>query len=393
DVLVATRRGGSLIALARPRIQGAVVAIDPRSGAVLASVGGYDPAVSGFDRTVAMRQPGSAIKPFLYGAALDLGIDPRSSIANTPETFVEPGGVRWTPGNYDGKSSPEIPMWSALEQSSNLAAAHLIHRIAPASLARVAGGAGVYEPGQMDLRLTAALGAYETTLTDLVQGYATLVNDAIPRQDLAIDRVDGPAGPMLRRPVWSAPPVIGGAAQSDLISMLRGVVTRGTAASAMRGAPVAVAGKTGTSQAYRDAWFVGVTPHLAIGVWLGRDDSRPMPGSITGGKGPARTVRAILDAAHEAGLIDGNGYRDERLTSGGDWPPQTISSAGWQVSGAVAPAAPVAPPVRADEGFILERGGSPYYEERRPVARSGGEYYQQQAPVRQPVTGTSYFDQ
>jgi penicillin-binding protein 1A len=344
--------------------------------------------VSGFDRTMAMRQPGSAIKPFLYGAALDLGIDPRSSIANTPETFIEPGGARWSPSNYDGKSSPEIPMWSALEQSSNLAAAHLIHRIGPAALGRVARDAGVYERDQMGLRLTAALGAYETTLTDLVQGYAALVNDAIPRTDLAVDRVDGPEGPLLRRTIQSAPPVIGGMAQADLMAMLRGVVTRGTASTAMRDAPFPVAGKTGTSQAHRDAWFVGVTPHLAIGVWLGRDDSAPMPSSITGGTGPARTVRAILDAAHEAGLIDDDGYRDERLTAGGAWPPEPISSSGWQVAGE---ARQVAPPVQAQSGFILEMDPPSSYFASPPNS-AGGDYYEQQAPIRQPG-GTSYFEQ
>lgn len=390
DVMIAAQRGEARLALARPRIQGALVAIDPRNGAVLATVGGYDPAVSGFDRTMAMRQPGSAIKPFLYGAALDLGIDARSTIPNTPETFIEPDGVRWSPGNYDGMSSRELPLRSALEQSSNLAAAHLASQIGPSSLGRVAEAAGVYERGQMKPRLTASLGAYETTLTDLVQGYATLVNDAIPRPDLAIDRIEGRDGPLFHRTLTSATPAIGGAAQEDLMSMLRGVVTRGTAATALKDAAVPVAGKTGTSQAHRDAWFVGVTPHLAIGVWLGRDDSGPMPSSVTGGTGPARTVRAILDDAHAAGLIDTDGYRDERLTSGGEWPPRTIDTTGWQAAGAATPPPPAQPPVKAQSGFILEMGApSSYFA--APPASADREYYEQQAPVRQPGGDLDYF--
>lgn len=103
--------------------------------------------------------------------------------------------------------------------------------------------------------------------------------------------------------------------------MMRGVIVRGTASEAFKGAPVMIAGKTGTTQDHRDAWFVGVTPHLAIGIWLGRDDNKPLPRLMAGGSSAAPIAVAILKQAHAGGLIDADGYRDSLMSSGLPWPP------------------------------------------------------------------------
>ena len=120
-------------------------------------------------------------------------------------------------------------------------------------------------------------------------------------------------------------PITGSTTPEAMASMMRGVVTRGTAASAFSGHPVTVVGKTGTSQNHADAWFVGLTPHLAVGVWVGRDDNRTMGSGITGGRSAAVITADMLERAQAAGMISTTGYRDDKRDPGQLWPPDTLA--------------------------------------------------------------------
>lgn len=318
-------------------VEGAVSLIDPRTGAIIASVGAEDEGLSAFDRTRALRQPGSAVKPFLYLAALESGLNPQSPIEDRPQTYTV-DGVSWSPRNYEGGSFGVLPMHTALERSSNTAAAWLASRIGIGQMAHFAEAAGAYAPGEMKRILPSALGATETTLTRMTSGYGTLVNDGIPRTPhliASISKTDAP--PYLTKSSTGAGPIAQPWSLEALLGMMRGVITRGTAATAFKSAPVMMAGKTGTSQDWRDAWFVGVTPQLAAGAWVGRDNSTSLPHHLAGGTAAAPIIVDIVSRAKEAGLIDKEGLRDDMITSGMKWPPEIPANLPRQN----APAAPV----------------------------------------------------
>jgi len=303
-------------------VEGALVAIDPRSGEILATVGGADADLTWFDRTEAIRPPGSAIKPFLYAAALNIGLGPWTPLEDREVTYIS-GGQTWRPRNYDRRELGTVPMHAALERSLNVATVQLADRIGIGAMAEMAEAAGAYPPGGMVRVLPAALGASATTLRSLVSGYGAIVNEGIPTEPHIIRTVNARTGERLGPDVPDlAEAITFPEATEDLLAMLRGVVVRGTASGAFRDAPVAIAGKTGTSQDHRDAWFVGVTPHLAIGAWVGRDDNQPLPGRSTGGANAAPIVASVLEEAFAAGLIDELGYRDDDRSRVAAWPPE-----------------------------------------------------------------------
>ncbi|MFG6082181.1 transglycosylase domain-containing protein [Paracoccus litorisediminis] len=313
--------GPSLNVRLRTEIEGAIVIIDPRNGELIATVGGVDPNLTWFDRSEAIRPPGSSIKPFLYLAALDLGFNPQSPLQDITRTYRS-GGRMWTPKNYDGKTLGVVPMHTAIERSLNVATVWLAARVGIDAMALTAEAAGVYRKGGMVRVLPAALGASDTTLADLTAGYATLANEARPVDRHVIRAVARQDGSAAHLPDHEAGEQIASpGAANDILGMMRGVITRGTAAGAMKSAPVVVAGKTGTSQSHRDAWFVSVTPHAAIGVWIGRDDNKPLPGKTTGGGNAAPVTARILQEAFDVGLITAEGWRDENRARDLPWPP------------------------------------------------------------------------
>lgn len=364
---------GNLSASLVPGIQGAAVVLDARTGAILASIGGHDPRVSAFDRTRAMRQPGSAIKPFLWLAALDIGYSHDSPVSNSEWDFFVSDGDIWRPQNYDRSQSWDIPLFTALERSANLAAAHIAYTIGIESMAAMAERLGAYPPGGMRRTLSASLGTSEVRLRDLVAAYAGIVNDGVPVQPHVIAAATAGQGAG-DAATWEHRAQTGFAAASPrsliaLKGMLRGVVVRGTAYNAFRGHPVTVIGKTGTSQMHRDLWFVGMTPDVAVGVWLGRDDNRRVPGRHVGGTSAAPVVADILRAAHERGLIDGNGMRDGRAAPEG-WPPPLLrDGGGWQTGDS-------ALLERLGTGFGPSGDGSlsPEIGDFRPPAAQQGEF-------------------
>ncbi len=267
-------------------LQAALVALGP-DGAVLAMVGGRDYQASTFNRAVdARRQPGSTFKTFVLFAALQAGIDPRALVPDEPITING-----WTPENFGGRYYGLVPVYEAFVRSLNAATVVLAQEIGLAHVAAAAHDLGI------DAELTEtpalALGASEVTLLDLTGAYASILAGVAPVEPWGIDgfRTDetgqtfriGPA----RQPDIDISPF-----QDEMIRLLSMVVEQGTGQAARIDG--FAAGKTGTSQNYRDAWFVGFTENIVAGVWVGNDDDTPMQG-VTGGSLPAEIWKAFVE--------------------------------------------------------------------------------------------------
>lgn len=269
--------------------QGAVVAIDAATGEVRAMAGGRDYRTSPFNRaTQARRQPGSAFKAFVYLAAIEAGATPDDPVSDAP---IRLGG--WSPGNGNWRMRGEITIEDAFAHSVNTSAVRVMQRAGgPRAVAAAAQRLGL--PGPFPREASIALGTSEVTLLDLVAAYAPFANggNRVAPFGVAEVRAEG-------RPVAWLPPgparVITAAQAEAMRRMMAATVVRGTGrAAAVPGLPVA--GKTGTTQDNRDAWFVGMAGGLVMGVWLGNDDATPMDG-VAGGGLPARLFRSILEAA------------------------------------------------------------------------------------------------
>lgn len=332
DVLAYRREDGRIVPFGIPELQGAVVVMDPADGAILASAGGLHPEIIGFDRTRALRQPGSAIKPFLWIRAMEEGMPHDMAVPDVRQTYWLSSGEIWSPRNFDGRERGWIPLFVAMEDSSNMVAAHLVDLLGPHALADVAELAGVHPPGGMVRTLASGLGASDTTLVALTAGYAAIANGGTAIVPHAIAHASrGGIGTDLRPPTgW---PIATRETISAMQAMLFGVTVRGTAAGAFRGSSGLVAGKTGTSQNRRDAVFVGFTPNVVIGVWVGRDDNQPMGGNLGGSRAAAPIARDIFEAAREAGL--------DQASTPEAWPPRLLQ-VGSPLPVVPPPAAPMA---------------------------------------------------
>ncbi len=289
-----------------PEVQGALVALDPHTGRVLAMSGGYSFAVSQFNRaSQARRQPGSAFKPFVYLAALDNGYSPATIVLDAPVVIKSEELGKWKPENYSKKFYGPIPMRIGLEKSRNLMTIRLAQDIGVATIARYGERFGIGE--QLPLELGTALGSSETTALRLTTAYAQLVNGGRAISPSLIDRVQDRRGKTIfrqdkrtcelcREAVWEGQDVPRlsddrkqiGDPQSvyQVVSMLRGVVLRGTGWR-VRAIKKSIAGKTGTTNEYFDAWFMGFTPDLVTGVWVGFDQPRTLGRNETGSRAAA----------------------------------------------------------------------------------------------------------
>ncbi len=259
--------------------QGALVSLTP-GGAVVAMVGGRSYFASQFNRAVqARRQPGSAFKPFVYLAALEAGWQPDSPIMDAPIRIGD-----WAPRNFSDRYQGQVTLTTALARSFNTAAVRLTEQIGRQSVIDVARRLGL----RSELRPTRSLplGTYEVSVLELTAAYAAFANGGFRVAPYAIRRIRTPDGALLYERPPSAPPrVVAARHVGALNAMLAEAVRRGTGRRAFLG-PRPVAGKTGTSQDSRDAWFVGYTADLVTGVWLGNDDFSPMK-RVTGGTAPA----------------------------------------------------------------------------------------------------------
>jgi penicillin-binding protein 1A len=256
-------------------------------------VGGSDYARTQFNRaTQALRQPGSAFKPVVYLTAMEQGLKPDDRFMDGPVTI---GG--WSPKNYDGGFKGMVTLREALAQSINTVAAQLVERVGPQRVVAAARRLGITSDIKPDASL--ALGTYEVTPIELTAAYAALANGGDGVLAYGIREIRDPQGNVLYKRAGSGPGrVTDGRNVAALDDMMGQGILTGTGKAARLDRPAA--GKTGTTQDYRDAWFLGYTADLVAGVWLGNDDNKPM-NRVTGGGIPARLWRDFMLPAH-AGL-------------------------------------------------------------------------------------------
>jgi penicillin-binding protein 1A len=324
DVVIVEKRADDASPLNRhalrqiPNVGGAIVAMDPHTGRVRAMVGGWSFEMSQFNRaTQAQRQPGSSFKPFVYLPALDNGFSPASLILDAPIVVDQgPGQPPWRPANYSRNFYGPSPMRVGMEQSRNLMTIRLAQAIGMDKVAAVAEGLGVVEKLQPSLAM--ALGAGETTLMRQTTAYAMFVNGGKRIQATLIDRVQDREGRTIyrhdvracadcRSDLWlpgSEPPelpdgraqAIDAATAYQMTSMLQGVVERGTGRR-LRELNRAIGGKTGTTNDSFDTWFIGFSPDLAVGVWVGFDNPRTLGPNETGSSVAVPIFRDVMAEA------------------------------------------------------------------------------------------------
>jgi penicillin-binding protein 1A len=271
--------------------QAAVVLMKP-DGAVAALIGGRDYDSSSYNRaTQARRQPGSAFKPFVYLAAIESGMTPWDERDDAP---VDIDG--WTPTNYGGRTYGTVTLATALAHSINTITAGLAQEVGVTTVVDAAHRCGIIS--QLVPNASLALGTSEVTPLELTTAYGTFASGGTRIWPYFVTEVDDSAHHVL----WQRKPppeerVVASHVDRDLTTMLAGVVTEGTGRSAMLSGHEA-AGKTGTTQDYHDAWFVGFTTDYIAGVWVGNDDSSPMK-SVTGGTLPAQIWKQVMTAAEQ----------------------------------------------------------------------------------------------
>ncbi len=272
--------------------QAAILAMTP-DGAVRAMIGGRSYGASQYNRaTQAMRQPGSAFKPFVYLAALEAGVTPETLVDDRPITIPAVGGD-WSPRNYTGKYLGTITVREALTESINTVAAQIAINVGLDRVINIAHRLGIASP--IDPVPSIALGSIEVSLLELTTAYAHLAaegNLVIPHGILEIQNTGGDV--LYQRHPSRLGAVLGKNTVGQINDMLMNVIENGTGQRARIGRPAA--GKTGTTSDYRDAWFVGYTPQLITGVWIGNDDNAPMK-KVTGGMLPAAIWHDFMVAA------------------------------------------------------------------------------------------------
>jgi penicillin-binding protein 1A len=253
--------------------QGALLAIDNATGDIKAMVGGRDYDESKFNRAMqALRQTGSSFKPYVYTAAVEDGVLPNDVILDAPTVFMS-GGQAYAPHNYDGKFEGNITIRHALAESRNIPALKLAERVGMRSVIDTARKFGITSP--MPPYLPVALGSAEVTLYEQVAAYSTFPNDGVRVTPRFIRKVVDYDGHVLEENYPEVKDVISSATARTMTSLLREVVLHGTAASAAS-MKHALAGKTGTTNDFTDAWFIGFSPSVTCGVWVGFDEKKTL---------------------------------------------------------------------------------------------------------------------
>ena len=300
-----------------PKVEGALVAMDPHTGRVLAMVGGFSYAESQFNRaTQAYRQPGSSFKPFVYSAALDNGYTPSSVVMDAPIEIDQGNGLgMWRPENYSGEYFGPSTLRTGIELSRNVMTVRLAQDMGMPLVSEYARRFGVYD--NLPPLLSMALGAGETTVMRMTAGYSVLANGGREVRPTLIDRIQNRYGQTIFRhddrvcegcdaDSWHGqdePTIVDNAEQVldpmtsyQITTMLEGVVQRGTGTAAKAiGKPVA--GKTGTTNDFKDAWFMGYSPDLVAGVYVGFDQPRVLGKGETGGALAAPIFTEFMEQA------------------------------------------------------------------------------------------------
>ncbi|WP_310622116.1 penicillin-binding protein 1A [Flexibacterium corallicola] len=302
-IYVEKTSSGSYVLRQVPEVNGAIVAMDPNTGRVQALVGGFSYSMNNFNRvTQAYRQPGSSFKPFVYAAALDNGYTPSSVVLDAPVEIEQgPGLGIWRPKNYGGKFYGPSTLRTGIELSRNVMTVRLAQDMGMDVVAEYARQFGIYD--DMLPVLSMSLGAGETTVLRMTSAYSMIANGGRRVRPTLIDRIQDRYGKTIykndqlvcnscRAVEWNdqqepklydtREQVLDPMTAYQITSMMEGVVQRGTATSVKAvGRPVA--GKTGTTNEEKDAWFVGFTPELTVGVFIGYDTPRRMGRGATGG--------------------------------------------------------------------------------------------------------------
>ncbi len=301
-----------------PQVQGGLVALDPHTGRVLAMVGGFSPAMSVFNRaTQALRQPGSSFKPFVYLTALNQGFTPSSLVMDAPFAF-DPGGGQpvWRPENYSHEFYGPTPLRVGIEKSRNVMTVRLAQQIGMDKVKALVEKFGIVDNLQPYLPMS--LGAGETTVLRLATAYAMLDNGGKRVVPTFIDRVQDRNGKTVFRHdnracegctnvAWKegmAVPAVPDTREQvndprttyQIVSILEGVVQRGTAAS-LKSLGKPLAGKTGTTNDSHDAWFVGFSPDLVVGTYIGFDQPRSLGSRETGGSAAVPVFKEVMQVA------------------------------------------------------------------------------------------------
>ncbi len=308
-VMIQKAKDGTLLAALEqePREQGAVLILENSSGAVRAMVGGSDWSRSKFNRaTQALRQAGSAFKPFVYLTALEQGYTGSDTVFDGPLTIlIDPRQPPYRPVNYDGKFHGIVTFRKALEHSYNIPAIRVGEMVGLSRVIETAHRLGVRQ--NLDAYPSLALGAFEVSLEELASAYMVFANQGLAFSPYLIERVTDANGDVLEQSHPDPREVASPQACFQLLQILRGVTQRGTAAPAVAraGLKLNIAGKTGTTNDFTDAWFVGMTPRYTVGVWVGNDMKTQTIGKGAEGARIALPIWIrILERLRDHGRID-----------------------------------------------------------------------------------------
>ncbi|WGR99220.1 penicillin-binding protein 1A [Bradyrhizobium sp. ISRA443] len=333
--------------------QGALVAMSP-DGAVRAMVGGRNYAESQYNRAVtAKRQPGSAFKPFVYLTAVESGLTPDTIRQDAPLDIKG-----WKPENYTHEYFGSVTLTQALAMSLNTVAVRLGLEVGPKNVVRTAHRLGI--SSKLEPNVSIALGTSEVSVIELVGAYAPFANGGYAVSPHVVTRIKTSSGKVLYdRPADPPNQVIEPRYDAMMNSMMRETLISGTARKAEIPGWTA-AGKTGTSQDYRDAWFIGYTANLVTGVWLGNDDNSPTR-KATGGGLPVEVWTRFMRAAHQGVPVAAI------PNSQGNWGPANLVQISSQITSPSAPTGQMQAPMQPPPA---------------PVPQAGGGYYRPPAPVR-----------
>jgi penicillin-binding protein 1A len=278
-----------------PLVEGAILAIDNRTGQVKAMVGGYSFERSKFNRaTQALRQVGSAFKPIVYTAAIDRGYTPASVIVDAPVSFsAGPNQPLYSPQNYDHKFEGPVTLRHALEDSRNVPAVRVMDQLGAKQVIAYARKMGLTSP--LPPYLPVALGAAEATLSEMTSAFAVFPNQGVHMQTYSVLKVTDRAGNVLEENRPEPKDAIRADTAYVLTNLLRGVVQRGTANKAAS-LNWPIGGKTGTTDDYTDAWFIGFDPDITIGVWIGLDQKKTIGRNMTGAEAAVPIWMEVMKA-------------------------------------------------------------------------------------------------
>lgn len=285
-----------------PELEGAVLVLESSTGAVRAMVGGWDFDRSSFNRaTQARRQAGSAFKPFVFGAALEMGFTPADTLFDGPAVFAGADNrLSYSPRNIDREYKGIITLRQALEQSVNVTTVKLLDLVGIDTVIDFARRAGISSP--LPPFPSLALGTAELVPLETAAAFATFANQGIHVEPYLIERITSPDGRLLEENHLRAHRAVDPAIAGLLTGLMEGVIRRGTA-HRVAGVGIEAAGKTGTTDGYTDAWFVGYTPRYTILAWVGHDVRRPIGRNMTGAEAALPIWRGVVERGLEEGWL------------------------------------------------------------------------------------------